>query len=139
MLRVVKIYYRARIIAFNPWKSRPAGLNLNGRPQMVNPRYFKGAYRRQNPDDPTRLLRIRHVLLKRCRLCKRTLFVPLSQKDHFHTCCEGVPMKVYANMETVMNSEYKLLAHSRQWDVESDRPWCNSHKPRPKGRSKFKK
>ncbi|ORC91153.1 uncharacterized protein TM35_000061580 [Trypanosoma theileri] len=139
MLRVFGINYRARITAFNPWKSRPAGLNLNGRPQMVDPRYFRGEYRRKNPDDPTRLLKMKHVLLKRCSSCKRTLFVPLNRKDHFHTCCEGVPMKVFTNMEAVMKSEQKLLTYSRQWDVENDRPWCNTHRPRPKGRSKLKK
>ncbi|KEG12384.1 hypothetical protein DQ04_01751010 [Trypanosoma grayi] len=139
MLRILGIRYRARITAFSPWKSRPAGLNLNGRPQMVNPRFFRGEYRRQNPDDPTRLLKMKHVILKRCHSCKRTLFVRLSEKNHFHTCCEGMPMKVYANMETVMNSEHKLLSLSRQWDVENNRPWCSAHRPRPKGRSKFKK
>lgn len=48
-------------------------------------------------------------------------------------------MKVYSDMGTVMNVEHKLVNLTRQWDVENDRPWNNSHRPRPKGRSKLKK
>ncbi|CBH11465.1 hypothetical protein, conserved [Trypanosoma brucei gambiense DAL972] len=139
MLRLNKFFSHANVTAFNPWKNRPSGLALNGRPQMVNPRYFRGKYRKENPDDPTRLLKAKHVLLKRCHLCNRTLFVPRSQRGYFHTCCEGVRMKEFANMESVMNSEHKLLTLSRQWDSENERPWCSPHRPRPKGRSKFKK
>ncbi|KAG8341813.1 hypothetical protein TRVL_07359 [Trypanosoma vivax] len=106
---------------------------------MVDPAYFRGKYRHANPDDPTRLLKPSHVLLKLCRTCKRTLFVPLNKRDHFHTCCEGRPMKVWTDMGAVMASEHRLLAYTRQWDVENERPWCNAHRPRPKGRSKFKK
>nr|CCC90755.1 conserved hypothetical protein [Trypanosoma congolense IL3000] len=139
MFGVYGVLFRARVTAFNPWKCRPSGLALNGRPQMVNPWLFRGRYRRENPDDPTRLLKARHVLLKRCRSCNRTLFVPYDKRDHFHACCEGVAMKEFANMETVMNSERRLLAFTRQWDSSEERPICNPHRPRPKGRSKFKK
>ncbi|KAK7198055.1 hypothetical protein NESM_000761200 [Novymonas esmeraldas] len=139
MLRCSDVLWKARVTAFNPWKRRPAGLQLNGRPQMVNPSYFRGTYRQKNPDDPSRLLKPSHVLLKRCPACKRTKFVRLSERDTFHTCCEGVAMKLYTNMKTVMNVEHRLLSLTRQWDVENERPWSNPHRPRPKGRSKLKK
>lgn len=139
MMKRARVMCRARVVAFNPWKQRPGGLSLHGRPQMVNPHFFRGDYRRQNPDDPTRLLSPSHVILKRCPLCRRTRFVKLNEKDHFHTCCEGTVMKILTNMKTVMNAEQKLLTTTRQWDVENERPWCNGHRPRPKGRSKFKK
>lgn len=133
---------KRRLTAFNPWKKRPGGGiggQLHGRPQMVHPHHFRHAYRRQNPDDPTRLLSPHHVLLKRCPLCKRTKYVPLSEKDYFHTCCEGQVMRLWTNMRNVMNSEHKLIQAVRQWDVENERPWSNPHRPKPKGRSKLKK
>ncbi|CAJ1016541.1 hypothetical protein Q4I32_000999 [Leishmania shawi] len=139
MLKFGGALLRARLTAFNPWKRRPAGLQLNGRPQMVSPSYFRGKYRQENPDDPCRLLKPSHVLLKRCPACKRTMFVHIKNKDTFYTCCEGVPMKVYSDMKTVMNIEHKLITFTRQWDVENERPWSNPHRPRPKGRSKLKK
>ncbi|CCW69015.1 unnamed protein product [Phytomonas sp. Hart1] len=139
MLKNGKPFFKASITAFNPWKKRPGGLNLHGRPQMVSPGYFKGVYRRRNPDDPTRLLKPSHVILKRCPACQRTKFIPLPEKNHFHTCCEGQTMKFYANMKNVMDSEHKLIEITRQWDVENQRPWDNSHRPKPKGRSKLKK
>lgn len=133
---------KMRLTAFNPWKKRPGGGlggQLHGRPQMVHPQHFRHAYRRQNPDDPTRLLSPNHVLLKRCPLCKRTKYIPLKEKDYFHTCCEGQAMRLWTNMRNVMNSEHKLIQAVRQWDVESERPWSNPHRPKPKGRSKLKK
>ncbi|KAG5487561.1 hypothetical protein LSCM4_08006 [Leishmania orientalis] len=139
MLKCVGALLKAQLVSFNPWKRRPGGLQLNGRPQMINPSYFRGRYKQQNPDDPSRLLKPSHVLLKRCPACKRTKFVHLSDKSTFHTCCEGVPMKVYSDMKTVMNIEHKVLTLTRQWDVENERPWSNPHRPRPKGRSKVKK
>ncbi|KAG5511368.1 hypothetical protein JKF63_07331 [Porcisia hertigi] len=139
MMRCGRALLRTRLTAFNPWKLRPGGLELNGRPQMVNPSYFRGKYKQQNPDDPSRLLKPSHVLLKRCPACKRTKFVQIKDKDTFHTCCEGVPMKLYSNMKTVMNIEQKVRTLVRQWDVENERPWNNPHRPRPKGRSKLKK
>lgn len=129
----------ARVTAFNPWKQRPSGLARHGRPQMVHPHYFHHGYKRANPDDPTRLLPASHVLLKRCRLCQRTRFVPLAQKDFFHTCCEGEPMRLLGNMKTVQNAEHKLLQAVRQWDVNEERPHSRPHRPKPKGRSKLKK
>lgn len=131
-----------RITAFNPWKKRPGGGlagQLHGRPQMVHPHYFRHGYRRENPDDPTRLLSPNHVLLKRCPLCKRTKYIPLAEKDYYHTCCEGKVMRLWTTMRTVMNSEHKLIQAVRQWDVENERPWSNTHRPKPKGRSKLKK
>ncbi|KPI86696.1 hypothetical protein ABL78_4254 [Leptomonas seymouri] len=106
---------------------------------MVNPHYFRNKYRQQNPDDPSRLLKPSHVLLKRCPVCKRTKFINIRDKNVFHTCCEGAVMKAYSDMKSVMNIEHKLLALTRQWDAENDRPWSNPHRPRPKGRSKLKK
>lgn len=139
MFKFCSVLAKACITAFNPWKHRPAGLALNGRPQMVNPAYFRKGYRAKNPDDPTQLLKPGHVIVKRCRICKRTQFVKLAEKEHFHTCCEGAPMKVFTNMRSVMNAEQKLIVATRQWDVENDRPWSNPHRPKPKGRSKLKK
>lgn len=139
MIRCGAVLLKARLTAFNPWKRRPSGLQLNGRPQMVDPGYFRGEYRRKNPDDPTRLLKPNHVLLKRCPACKRTQFVHIKDRDTFHTCCEGVPMKVYTTMRSVMDAERKLTTLTRQWDVENERPWSNPHRPRPKGRSKLRK
>ncbi|EPY30052.1 hypothetical protein STCU_01002 [Strigomonas culicis] len=139
MLRFSRVVLKYKVNAFNPWKRRPGGLNLYGRPQMVNPAHFRGEHKRKNPDDPTQLLKTSHIILKRCRVCKRTQFVPLAEKDFYHTCCEGQTMKFYADMRTVLNSEQKLLAATRQWDFENDRPWSNPHRPRPKGRSKLKK
>lgn len=131
-----------RVTAFNPWKKRPGGGlagQLHGRPQMIHPHYFRNGYRQANPDDPSRLLSPNHVLLKRCPVCKRTKYTPLSQKDYYHTCCEGQVMRLWTTMRTVMNSEHKLLQAVRQWDVENERPWSNAHRPKPKGRSKLKK
>ncbi|CAD2222514.1 hypothetical protein AGDE_01247 [Angomonas deanei] len=139
MIRACLLFCAPRITAFNPWKRRPGGLNLYGRPQMVSPSHFRKGYKKANPDDPTALLKPSHVILKRCRVCKRTKFIKFSEKDHFHTCCEGQPMKVYTNMRDVMNAERRLVDLTRQWDVENDRPRSNPHRPRPKGRSKLSK
>lgn len=139
MLKCDRLLLKARLTALNPWKQRPGGLQLHGRPQMVNPSYFRGGYRQRNPDDPSRLLKPSHVLLKRCPVCKRTKFVSLSTKDHFHTCCEGTVMRMYSDMKSVMGVEHKLIHLTRQWDFENEKPWCNPHRPRPKGRSKLKK
>lgn len=139
MIRAARVLCKARITAFNPWKHRPSGLQIHSRPQMVHPGHHRGHYRRQNPDDPTGLLKPSHVLLKRCPACKRTQFVPLVERSVFHTCCEGVVMRDYTNMKAVMEAEHKLRVAHRQWDVETDRPRSNAHRPRPKGRSKLKK
>eukprot|EP00796_Vickermania_ingenoplastis_P008826 gene8826-6209_t len=140
-LKPSPVLRKAHITSFNPWKSRPGGLHSrHSRPQMVHPHYFKHKYRRANPDDPTRLLPASHVLLKRCPLCQRTSFIPLAERDYFHTCCEGEGvMKLVTNMRTVMNRELTLRTALRQWDVENEQPWSKPHRPKPKGRSKLKK
>lgn len=130
---------KARVTSFSPWKQRPGGLQRHSRPQMVHPHHFRGTYRGQNMDDPTQLLSPKHVIVKRCSECKRTLFVKLAEKDYFHTCCEGVPMKQITTMAKVMDADHRLTQTLRQWDVESDRPWSRPHKPKPKGRSKLAK
>ncbi|KPA80738.1 hypothetical protein ABB37_04199 [Leptomonas pyrrhocoris] len=139
MLKHNNCLLKARLTTFNPWKHRPGGLHLNGRPQMVNPHFYRNKYKQLNPDDPSRLLKPSHVLLKRCPICKRTKFVDIKDKNMFHTCCEGAVMKLYSDMKSVMNVEQKVLSLTRQWDVENDRPWSNPHRPKPKGRSKLKK
>lgn len=131
---------KKKLVTFHPWKRRPGGLALHSRPQMVQPHYFRHGYRSHNPDDPTRLLKPSHVILKRCPECRRTRFVLLHERDHFHYCCENrVLMKEVSNMKKVMNREHRLTQMLRQWDVEGERPWDNPHRPKPKGRSKLKK
>lgn len=139
MLRTSTNALRARITAFSPWMQRPSGLRRNSNPQTVHPGHFRNSYRRRNPDDPSRLLKPSHVLLKICHQCRRTKYVFLHEKDFFHTCCEGLPMVLQSSMKSVMNNSRKLTSAVRQWDVENDRPWSNAHRPKPKGRSKLRK
>ena len=139
MLKQTLHVLKARIVAFSPWMQRPSGLRRNSNPQVVHPGHFRNSYRKRNPDDPSRLLKPSHVLLKICPLCRRTKYVMLHEKEFFHTCCEGVPMTLHSSMKALMNHSRKLTTAVRQWDVENDRPWSNPHKPKPKGRSKLQK
>jgi hypothetical protein len=123
---------------FTPWKRRPSGLTRNATPQFVHVGRFK-TYKRQNPDDPTRLLNSSHVLVATCPLCNRSRFIPSSKKNYFFTCCEGVALKPRGNMRDSLNKAATLEDNDRKWDFEHSRPRCNPHRPRPKGRSKFKK
>lgn len=139
MLRGAQVLRKARIHAMSPWRRRPSGLTPNSNPEFVHPGYFRNTHMRLNPDDTTRLIKPNHVLLKMCRNCNRTRAIKLSEREHFHTCCEGVVMKIVGSMKSVMDKAHGMSVLHRQWDVENDRAWSNPTRPRPKGRSKFKK
>lgn len=139
MLRLSLTLHKARIHAFSPWKRRPSGLVRNSNPEFVHPGAFRKRHSLLNPDDPTRLIKPSHMLVKLCASCNRTKLVPLHERDYYHTCCEGKVMKIKTSMQGVMDKAHQMQTLHRQWDIENNRAWSNATKPRPKGRSKFAK
>jgi hypothetical protein len=139
MLRLSLLLRKARIQAFSPWKRRPSGLVRNSNPEFVHPGAFRRQHGRLNPEDTTRLIKPSHMLVKHCSSCNRTKLIPLQERDYFHTCCEGRVMKIKTTMQGIMDKARNMETLHRQWDIENDRAWSNATRPRPKGRSKFKK
>ena len=139
MFQRASVCLQGRLASIGFWQKHPIGLAKSSIPQMVNPHYFRGAYKRNNPDDPTTTLKLGQVFLKQCPACGRYKAVPIAERHHFHTCCEGHLMKERATAKKAMALRFRLQDTVRQWDFVNMRPWCNGHRPRPRGRSKLPK
>lgn len=120
-----------KMVGFQPYQSRPSGMNSRKGPQIVGAHYFK----HKDVDDPTKTSTLNQVIFKTCPACGRSKQFHLSQKNHFHMCCEGQTMRTRGTMRNAIEKPRDIKRMLRKWDFDNNRPWSNPRRPRPKGRS----
>ncbi len=138
MLRLTQIS-RQMLNHLNPWRRRPSGLHRPSAPAFRQGRRSAMRNSYLNPDDISGSSPMSHTIMKQCGHCMRLKAVPLSQRQHFHTCCEGFEMKERTTMAKISQTHMKLTRHVRQWDFVGMHPRCNVHRPASGATSKLPK
>ena len=142
MLKRSFVALLGRMNGVNPFDPhRPHGMKnpLFPAVSMEKSRYRTRSVQEKRERDPAGSVNISHLTAKRCRWCGRVMFVHISQRSMFHTCCEGTPMPEYHAMGRIKRRHDDITKLMRKWDFVNMTPKSNMHKPGWKGRSTFKK
>ena len=116
-----------------------ASLHRGRRPSVAGAYRAPQIYKQGPRHDPSRRIRFSSILLFRCSLCKRIQEKAASARHYFHVCCHPFEMKYIGTKEKNMDTQQKLINYERVWDFHKSLPKYGMTRPRPKGRSKFKK